>query len=134
MRLLLCLAVAVAFAAGCRGPRWDTPEGAYASFSQALQRRDYRTAYEALSEKTRSLIAERAKELSSASGGAVREEPALLAFAQEVKPAPLTQAKLVREEAGSATVEATAGDRTQEIRMVKEGDRWKVDLSAVFKK
>jgi hypothetical protein len=134
--------------AGCREPKWDKPEDAYTSFAQAVRigraklsagdekagRAELKTAYEALSGPTRTAIEERSKEISSTSGGAVKDDPVLLAFVTGVKPEPLEAVRTLHEEGAAATVSVTVGGKTVEQKMVKEGERWKVDLSEAFKK
>lgn len=131
VRLLLPL-VLLALAA-CRQPSWDTPEAAYSSFSQALQRGEYQLAYQALSSESRRALESRSKQISAASGGAVRDEPWLLAFATGAKPRPLTSVKVVSQDERSAVISAAADEQTAQVRMVKEGDRWRVDLSETLK-
>ncbi|MHB8877898.1 MAG: nuclear transport factor 2 family protein [Myxococcaceae bacterium] len=131
---LPALLLLVVVAAACKGPRWDTPEAAYATFAQAMMRGEAKLAYEALSASTHKAIEERSKELSAASGGAIRDDPVLLTFATGVKPRLVTEVKVVKVEGDTATVTVTAGGQTQEQRMVKEGGRWRVDLSETFKK
>ena len=63
----------------------------------------------------------------------------LVAQSQHVDPVPfapdpIDQVKVVKTEGDSATVAVTAGGKTSEQRMVKEGNGWKVDLSEAFKK
>jgi hypothetical protein len=133
--LSLSLGLALAFALpGCRAPRFDTPETAYASFSSALLHHEYKTAYDALSTETRKAIEAKSKEISTTSGGAVADEPTQLAFGTGSKPSAITEIKVVRQEGDAATVSVTAGGHTSEQKLVKEGAAWKVDLSESFKK
>ncbi|MFZ5471596.1 MAG: hypothetical protein ACOZIN_19395, partial [Myxococcota bacterium] len=112
---------------------WDTPEAAYSSFSSAVQRQDFRLAYQALSAKTRKVLETRAVEISKASGGAVRADAALLLFTHNEKPAPLTEVKVLHQKAGATTIAATSSGQTREVQMVYEEGRWKVDLADHFK-
>lgn len=131
MRWLLWLLLVLGLTA-CNRYRWDTPEAAYASFARAVQRGEYQVAYQALSAETRQAIAVRSREISQASGGALKDDPAVLAFASGVKPTPVSEVKVVKREDQVATVAVTAGGATQQQRMVKEGEQWKVDLSETF--
>ncbi len=119
---------------GCQKPQFDTPEQAYSSFALLLQRGDLQGAYDALSKGSKDLIEARARALSEASGGAVHDEPATLAFATGVKPLPLTEVKLVRQEGDQAVVAVTSGGQTREQSLVREQHRWCVDLSQILPK
>ncbi len=113
-------------------PRADRPEEAYLAFTQALQRGNAKGAWELLSTPTRKAFQTQAKEISRASGGAVSADPMRLAFAVPGKAPVVTEVKAVQVEGDEATVAVTAGGRTQEQRMVKEGASWKVDLQAAL--
>ncbi len=131
MRAPVVLAVAVV---GCQNPRWDSPELAYASFAKLLQKGELKAAYDALSGPTREAIEARAREVADASGGAVRDDPAYMTFLTGVKPQPVTRLELVEHKGTEAIVRVTSGEKSAEVRLVKEGDRWKVDLTDAFKK
>jgi hypothetical protein len=120
---------------GCNRPRWDRPDEAYKSFSSALRRGEVKTAWEALSADTRKAMEARSKVVAEASGGSVKDEPMLMFFASGYKPLPQGDMKVAKEEGQSAVVEVTIADggATQSQRMVKEGDRWAVDLTEAFK-
>jgi hypothetical protein len=119
---------------GCSRPRWDKPDEAYRAFSSAVRRGEYKTAWDALSAKTRKKMEERAKAVSQASGGSVKDEPMLMFFASGYKPLPQGELKVAKEEGQSAVVEVTIADGgvTQSQKMIKEGARWAVDLSEAF--
>jgi hypothetical protein len=125
-RALLPLA-ALALAAGCNRPRFDTPTAAYESFARAIQKGDYDVAWSALSSGTQRLLSDRAREISAASGGSVREDPAALFFVERVRAPPVSEIKLAREEGDSAALAVTAGGVTREVRMVKERGGWRID-------
>src|SRR5687768_5808203 len=77
-------------ASGCSRYRWDDPVDAYNSFVLAYQRSDYKTVFSALSEGTQKRLIERAKEVSAASGGALKDDPIALLFSSTQKPQPVT--------------------------------------------
>lgn len=124
--LFVCLATLVG--SGCRPERLDTPVGAYLDLARALQKGDWKTAYARLSMPTQQILQERAKEISSASGGAINTDPMILFFASAPKPQPVSEAKLVKEEDGAATVRVASGNWVREVPMVREPTGWKVDL------
>jgi hypothetical protein len=124
----------VGLLAACPGPGVDTPEAAYAAFAQAQQRGNSKAAYERLSEATRRAIEARSKEISAASGGSIRDEPALLTFATGAKPLPVTEVKVMKVEGDTATILAVADGTSREVKLVREAGRWKVDLSERFSK
>ncbi len=128
MRLTLALLLFVSLAA-CDKPRGSSPVDAYTSFSKAVQRGDYKTAYAALSQQTQKRLATRSKEASMASGGAIKDDPAALAFSGTTRPEPLTEVKLVHEEADRCVLAAAAGGIAEQVTMVREQEGWKVDLT-----
>jgi hypothetical protein len=124
----------VSLGLSCRGYTADRPEDAYTSFSRAVIRNEHAKAYAFLSKETQALLSERAKEISSASGGAIPNDPALLALASGMRSSALTEVKVIKQEGDIATIAVTAGGQTREQRMVKEGERWAVDLTEALKK
>jgi hypothetical protein len=72
--------------------------------------------------------------VSGASGGSVKDEPMIMFFASGYKPLPQGELKVAKEEGQTAVVEVAIGDGgvTQSQKMVKEGDRWAVDLTEAF--
>ncbi|MBL8950791.1 MAG: hypothetical protein JNK82_08450 [Myxococcaceae bacterium] len=129
-----CVLVLV-LVSGCNRPRWDKPDEAYKAFSSAVRRSDVKVAWEALSADTRKAAEARSRALAQASGGSVKDEPMLMFFASGYKPLPQGDVKVAKEEGQSAVVEVAVGDGgvSQSQRMVKEGDRWAVDLTEAFK-
>jgi hypothetical protein len=125
-RALLPLA-ALALAASCNRPHFDTPTAAYESFARAIQKGDSKVAWSALSSGTQQLLSDRAREISAASGGSVRDDPAALFFAGGVPAPRVSEVKVVREEGDSAVLAVTAGGTTREVRMVKERGSWRID-------
>ena len=126
LRAFLPLA-ALALAAGCNRPRFDTPTAAYESFARAIQKGDYEVAWSALSAGTQKTLSDRAREISAASGGSVKDDPAALFFAQGARAPLVSEIKLVREEGESAVLTVTAAGATREVRMVKERGGWRID-------
>lgn len=117
----------------CRQPPAQTPESAYRAFAKSIEKGQFQQAYQSLSAQTRALLEERAGAVSKSSGGAVKDEPALLAFVTAQKPAPLSEVKLLGLDGGTALLAATAGENTQNIELVHEDGGWKVDLSGRLK-
>jgi hypothetical protein len=135
MRGPLIAAALLLVATGCNRPRWDRPDEAYRAFSAAVRRGELKAAWEGLSADTRKAMEARAKAVSAASEGSVKDEPMLMFFASGYKPLPQGELKVATEEGQSAVVEVAIGDGgvTQSQKMIKEGDRWAVDLTEAFK-
>lgn len=100
----------------------------YSSFTRAAQRGDSKVAYALVSSRAQRLLAERAKQVSSASGGAVRDDPAALAFSASARTEPVTELKLVSQTGERATLSVKAAGRTSQVSLVKEQTGWKVDF------
>ena len=114
--------------AACDKARGGSPMDAYLSFSRAAQRGDAKAAYALLSSGTQQKLAARAKEISAASGGAIKDDPAALAFSGAPRSDPLSEVKLLSQAGERATLEVKGGGRTAQLTMLKEKSGWKVDL------
>lgn len=115
---------------GCNRPRYDTPQNAYTSFHQRMQRSDYTEAWKALSEPTRQALTSRAQEVARASGGAVKADAMIFFFANVPPPADFTEVRLVTQEDQTARVLVVGADQSQkEVRLVRESSGWKIDLT-----
>jgi hypothetical protein len=132
MRLWVFAAAAV-LVSGCAKPRWDRPDEAYKSFSAALRKGELQVAWDDLSSDTRKAVQAKSKEVSTASGGAVKDDPMLMFFASGYKPLPQGDVKVTSEESQSAIVEVAVGSASESQRMTREGVRWTVDLTDAFK-
>lgn len=122
------LAVAV-LGAGCDRPAEGSPEAAWHRFALALRRGDARAAYAGLSRETRALAETRARQISEASKGLVKNEPALMLFQAGTRPAPPGRVTVVEVAPTSAVLEVTGEAGTQRVKLVKDGEQWLVDLS-----
>ncbi|SET31412.1 DUF4878 domain-containing protein [Stigmatella erecta] len=111
----------------------NTPVTAYKAFHAQVQKRDYKKAYAALSQATQEQIAGQAQAVQQASGGAVKAEPYELFFSNSALPPDVTEATLLREEGDKATVRVLFSGQTREVRLVREGSEWKIDLSDSIK-
>jgi 23S rRNA-/tRNA-specific pseudouridylate synthase len=111
----------------------NTPVTAYKAFHAQVQKRDYKKAYAALSQPTQEAIARQAETVVQASGGAVKAEPYELFFSNSALPPDITEATLLREEGDKATVRVLFTGQTREVRLVREGSEWKIDLSDSIK-
>jgi len=127
VELVLVILAALSLAA-CDKARGGSPADAYLSFSRAVQRGDAKAAYALLSSRTQQKLAARTKEISAASGMAIKDDPAALAFSGAPRPDPLNEVKLVGQDGDRATLEVKAGGRSEQITMLKETSGWKVDL------
>jgi type IV secretory pathway VirB6-like protein len=129
-RLLLLLALSLE---GCEAPAAAAgPETAFSAFSDALRRGDARTAYDALSSSTHTAVEARARAISEASKGVIKNEPAALVFQSGVKPQAAGEVKLVRQDDASAVL--AVGSPPSEVHLLKENGRWVVDLSMLYTK
>jgi hypothetical protein len=113
---------------GC--DRQNSPQKAYQFFHQKVQKGELKEAWGVLSKPTQDALAERAKAVGKAAGGAEQPEPMEYFFANVPPPPAVTEVSLVREEGNEATVLVRSSGRTHEVRMVREPSGWKVDLSA----
>src|SRR4051794_13313953 len=90
--------VALLVLIACSKPRRDRPDEAYKSFSAALRKGEVQAAWGALSGATQKAITAKAKEVAGASGGSVKEDPALMLFASGYKALPQGDVKVASED------------------------------------
>ena len=126
--ILACLAL-LAVTPSCNRPSFDTPTEAYLSFTRALQKGDVSVAYGVLSSESREKLEQRAKEISNASGGAVPSNPTALLVNISQRAPSVTEVKVLKEEGKTAVLSIAAGEKVQQVRMVREGAAWKLDLA-----
>jgi hypothetical protein len=105
----------------------------YRVFADAVRRGDSAAAWANLSQETQALMNAKAKAISEASKGVVKNEPALMMFQSGIRPPPLGDVKMIESDGGAAMLEGSATGEAQRIRMVREGGRWVVDLSDIFR-
>ncbi len=123
------LCVVVALTGACNRPNWDSPVNAYQSFLRALAKGEAELAYNALSSDTRALLAKRAEEISLASGGSVRNDPAAIFFVNAAKAPAVREVTLVSQTGDQALLSVEAGGKASLVRMVKEAGGWRIELS-----
>jgi hypothetical protein len=115
---------------GCHQPAAPvTPEVAYERFSTALRSRDAKSAWETLSTPTRTVLAQRSKAIAAASQGVIRDDPQSMVLQSGVKPREISGVRLVSASGDAAVLEVVSDSGTQQVKMVKEGALWLVDLS-----
>src|SRR2546430_91489 len=90
--ILLILAAA---SPACGAARSDSRVDAYVSFVKLVQKGETSAAFAQLSSAPRPALEQRAKEISDASGGAVKTDPAALFFSGNLHPRPVTEVKVV---------------------------------------
>lgn len=140
MRLFLfCAALGLA---GCDRASPTSPDGAFRAFSDAARRHDVKAALGFVSTASRAALEAQAKAVSAASGGSIKDDPADLTFFTNRRPLPLVSVKVVETAADRAVLEVhscqqpldesracPAGQDVQErVTMVKEAERWQVEL------
>lgn len=139
MRSSLLLVVLVA---ACQKAPPTTPDGTFRVFSDTVRKQDAKTAFTMLSDKSRALLTERSKTLSAASKGTIKEEPALLSFLSPRRASPLVSVSVAKADDAKAELDVKlcnqpldasgacpAGADVQErVTMVKEAQRWAVEL------
>lgn len=107
-----------------------TPELAYRSFIDALNRGQARRAWGYLSTSTKERVQAKSKELSLASKGLVRDEPETLLFAGSRPPASsMLSLSPVRSDENTAVLTVSDGGGSQEVKLVKDSGKWFIDLS-----
>ncbi|HXX29619.1 MAG TPA: hypothetical protein VEJ89_02755 [Myxococcaceae bacterium] len=126
MRPPLLAALALALL-GCRPMREDTPEAAYRAFATAAGRGDGAGAWARLTRESQADLNARVAGLGPASGGSLREDAPLLVFSGG-RPPPLGRLRVLKRDGDRATLEVTAGDRTGEVTLLRQGPEWRVEL------
>ncbi len=117
-------------ATGCRQQRWDTPTEAYTSWAGTLRRGEWKAAWAGLSTPSRKGLEARVAALKAAAPTIAVGDPSTIAFAAGVKQRPLKEVTLVKQDGEVAVVRVTPVEgEPLEQKMVKEGDRWLVDLA-----
>jgi hypothetical protein len=132
MRALVFLLFATACPPKGQQPRVaDTPEAAYLAFVGAIRAQDPNRAYGALSLASRQEIDTRVWAIADASAGLVRADPATVLFQSGSKLTPEGEVK-VRVQTSSPdkttlAIEGASGEVV--VTMIRESDRWVVDLT-----
>ena len=125
--LLLLLALAVA---GCTAPAPPPgaagPAEAVQEFAAALQKGDSATAWALLSSRSQQEADARAARARAASADGKPESGRAMLFGSAVAGRPV-QARVVKQSGDSAEVQAKE-DGERVYRVVREGDRWRIDL------
>jgi hypothetical protein len=121
-------------ASGCERPQPRTPEAGYTIFLEALRKGDARGAWSQLSRSSQLVVEARAKLVSDASrqadgGVLIKNDPAAMLFQSGMRVTPPASVTVTANDGGAAMLEVGSG---QQIAMVREGERWLVDLSATL--
>jgi hypothetical protein len=118
----------------CERPPPRTPEASYRTFAEALRRSDARAAWAQLSKPTRTALEARSRAIAQASGGLIKDEPALMVFQSGTRPGPLGEIAVLRSDAGSAVLLVAGSRGPQRVTVVHDGERWLVDLVDAFER
>jgi hypothetical protein len=130
---LVVLMVGVVLTVGCRQETENSPEAAYRSFIEAVQKGNTRKAWTALSPATRQKVTERSQAISEASKGVVRNEPEQLLF-QGTRPGPVGKVSQLKADEVSALLSVTSASGPREVKLVKDSGKWLIDLSDTIPK
>lgn len=130
MRPVWVMCALLSFVSCRRETSAATPELAYRSFIDALNRGQTRKAWGYLSTSTRERVQAKSKELAQASKGLVRDDPETLLFAGSRPPpsATLTVTPVSADES-SAVIAVSDGGGSHEVKLVKDSGKWFVDFS-----
>lgn len=114
----------------CSLQRGDGPGDAYRAFARAARKGDLTKAWGGLSARTREELERRARALEKASGGAVKDDPAALFFYPGAqRDEKITGVEVLSLGSGTAVIRVTTGQRSRELKMVKEQAAWRLDLA-----
>ena len=116
----------------CERPAPRTPVAGYRAFAEAVRKSDARAAWAALSRPTRAAAEARAHAISAASGGVIKDDPALMIFQSGTRAAPAGEVSVVQSDGGAAVLEVATPAGPRRVAMVRDGEEWLVDLSDVF--
>jgi hypothetical protein len=126
---------------GCQKPSADSPEGAFRLFAEAMRKSDVKTAFGLLSEKSKATLGAKSKALAEASKGTLKDEPSVLLVSPR-RASPLVSVAVQEADATRAVLTVTTcrealdvggtcpkdADVQERVTMVKEVQRWAVDL------
>lgn len=115
-------------AACAKPPPVQGPEGSYRLFAEAVRRGDAQAAWGSLSDRTRAQATARAKTISEASHGLIKNEPALMLLQTGTKPGPVGEVSVLVTDGGTAMLEVGPESRRTRVQMVYEASHWTVDL------
>lgn len=113
--------------AACRPALDDGPEAAYRAFVAAANKGDAAAAFARLTEESQAQVRAQLAGLRGASGGSLGEDAALVMFSGGRAP-PLTGLRLLKKDEDQATLGVTAGERTREVTLLRQGSVWRVQL------
>lgn len=109
-----------------------SPQEAVVQYHRALSRGDGAEVLKRLSADTRAALARRAQQVSTATGGAVSPDPAVMVAqgpaALYPGPASASEVTVVEVQGGRAKVRADVAGAPSEVELVREGGRWHLVL------
>jgi hypothetical protein len=131
---------------GCQKASAETPDGAFRVWADTLRKGDAKAAFAALSDTSRAALSARSKALSEASKGSLKDEPAALLVSPR-RASPVVAVAVATNDGTRAELAVTtcrdaldergacpAGADVQErVTMVKEAQRWAVELPELVK-
>jgi len=126
MRPRALAAVTLALAA-CRPALDDGPETTYRALVAAANKGDAAGAFARLTAESQAQVKAQLAGLRAASGGSLDEDAARVMFSGGRAP-PLTGLRLLKKDQDQATVGVTAGERTREVTLLRQGSVWRVQL------
>jgi hypothetical protein len=127
------LAVAISICTCCGGGADATPEGTVRELSRLLAEEGWdpaarEKAFALLDPRTRRELTRRAREASAAGGKALRPHEMIVPGGTTLR-FEVTKVRVVDERVDRATVEVRGSRREKaELRLVREGDAWRVVL------
>jgi hypothetical protein len=111
----------------CRPAVEDTPEAAYRAFALAANHGEDAAAFARLTASSQKALRARVAGLDATSGGAMKDEPAVLVF-HGGHGQPLSDVRLLKKQQDRATVSVTAREETHEVNLRREDGEWRVEL------
>ena len=105
-----------------------TPESEYLLFRDALVRKQPKKAWSMLSSPTQRALRERSAAIANVSPKAFKDAPEQLVF-QGYRPRDISSLKILSADAETALLEVTSTIDTTHVKLLKEGEHWRVDFS-----
>ncbi|MDX2009743.1 MAG: hypothetical protein SFW67_06120 [Myxococcaceae bacterium] len=131
---------------GCPKATVDSPEGAFRLWADAMRRTDVKTAFSLVSTKSQAALSAQSKALADASKGSLKDEPATLLVSPR-RAAPVVGVTVATNDGARAELAVTTcrealdergacptgADVQERVTMVKEAQRWAVELPELVK-